>query len=264
MSAKTIAIINQKGGVGKTTTTVNLGVGLAAKGKKVLLIDCDPQGSLTIHLGRQQPEKLTVTLSELLEQAIKDAPISAQECILKHPEGVAFIPGNRNLTGLEAALIGAMSGETILQQCLAEIKAPYDYVLIDCLPSLGALAVNVLTAADSLLIPVQPQFLDIKGLEELLRTYAKVRKLLNPSLTIEGILLTMVNPRTNITKNIIQSLQDSYAQQVHIFHSHIPVAVSAKEASSQGMSIFAYDPYGKVAQTYALLVEEVLALAEEA
>lgn len=257
---KVMAVINQKGGVGKTTTAVNLGIGLAAKGKKVALIDCDPQGSLTIHLGCQQPEKLSVTLAELLRKVIEDEPISAGEGILKHAEGVDFIPANRNLTGMESALIGAMSGETILRQYLEQISEPYDYILVDCLPSLGMLAVNALTAVDSLLIPVQPQYLDVKGLEELLRTYGKVRKRLNPTLTIEGILLTMVNPRTNMTKTIIQSLHDAYAQQVRIFDTHIPVAVSAKEASSQGMSIFAYDHAKKVAKAYAQLVEELIGL----
>lgn len=260
MNTKTIAIANQKGGVAKTTTAVNLGVGLAAKGKKVLLIDCDPQGSMTIHLGHQQPEKLSVTLAELLQKVINDTPLEAGEGILSHCEGIDFIPANRNLTGMEAALIGAMSGETILQQCLEQISSGYDYIIIDCLPSLGMLAVNVLTAVDSLLITVQPQYLDIKGLEELLRTFAKVRRRLNPSLTIEGILLTMVNPRTNMTKNMIQSIQDAYAEQVRIFDTQIPIAVSAKEASSQGMSIFEYDPAGKVARAYAKLVEEVLNL----
>lgn len=257
-NTKTIAVINQKGGVGKTTTTVNLGIGLAAKGKRVLLIDCDPQGSLTIHLGYQQPEKLTITLAEMLQKVIDDMPFDVNEGILAHTEGVDFIPANRNLTGMEAALISAMSGETILRQFLEQVDASYDYVLIDCLPSLGMLAVNALTAVDSLLIPVQPQYLDIKGLEELLRTFGKVRRRLNPSLAIEGILLTMVNPRTNMTRTIIRSLQEAYAQQVRIFDTHIPIAVSAKEASSQGTSIFAYDPPGKVAIAYAQLVEEVL------
>lgn len=255
---KIIAVINQKGGVGKTTTAVNLGIGLGKKGKKVLLIDFDPQGSLTIHLGRQQPEKLNFTIAELLQKIIDDAPLDVGEAILKHAEGVSFIPANRNLTGMEAGLIGAMSGETILRQLLEQMDASYDYIIIDCLPSLGMLAVNALTAVDSLLIPVQPQYLDIKGLEELLRSYGKVRKRLNPTLAIEGILLTMVNPRTNMTRAIIQSLQDAYSQQVRIYDTHIPIAVSAKEASSQGMSIFAYNPAGKVAAAYAQLVEEVM------
>lgn len=257
-STKIIGVINQKGGVGKTTTAVNLGVGLATKDKKVLLIDFDPQGSLTIHLGQQRPEKLSNTIAELLQRVIDEAPLDAGEGILQHAEGVSFIPANRNLTGMEATLIGAMSGETVLQQFLEQIDESYDYIIIDCLPSLGMLAVNALTAVDSLLIPVQPQYLDIKGLEELLRTYGKVRKRLNPALTIEGILLTMVNPRTNMTKAIIQSLQDAYSQQVRIYDTHIPIAVSAKEASSQGISIFAYDPAGKVATAYMQLVEEVV------
>lgn len=257
-TTKTIAIINQKGGVGKTTTTVNLGIGLAVRGKKVLLVDCDPQGSLTIHLDHQQPEKLSVTLAELLRKVIEDEPMDAGEGILTHAEGVDFIPANRNLTGMEASLIGAMSGETILRQLLEQIDESYDYILIDCLPSLGMLAVNALTAVDSLLIPVQPQFLDVKGLEELLRTFGKVRKRLNPALTIEGILLTMVNPRTNMTKAIVQSIQEAYAQQVQIYDTHIPIAVSAKEASSQGTSIFSYDSAGKVAAAYAQLVSEVV------
>lgn len=260
-NTKVLACINQKGGVGKSTTAVNLGIGLAQKGKKVLLIDLDPQGSLTVHLGYQQPEKIPITIAEILQKVINDVPLEPQEGVLGHAEGVDFIPANRNLTGMEAALIGAMSGETVLRQYMEQIRGGYDYILIDCLPSLGMIAVNALTAVDSLLIPVQPQYLDIKGLEELLRTFAKVRRRLNPALSIEGILLTMVSPRTNMTRTIIQSLQNAYAEQIRIFDTRIPIGVSAKEASSQGTSIFSYDSTGKVAKAYARLTEEVMGIA---
>ena len=201
--ATTIAIVNQKGGTAKTTTCENLGIGLAMEGKKVLLVDVDPQGSLTISMGWQQPDELPTTLSTLMQKAMNDQPIQPGKGILHHAEGVDLIPANIELAGMEVALVNSMNREKMLKQVLDSAKREYDYILLDCTPSLGMLTVNALAAADTTLIPVQAQYLSAKGLEQLLQTVQKVRRQINPKLKIEGILLTMTDSRTN------------YGQQIH-------------------------------------------------
>ena len=200
--ATIIAVVNQKGGTGKTTTTENLGVGLALEGKKVLLVDTDPQASLTVSLGNPCPDDLSPTLSDLMGKIMMENPITPDEGILHHPEGVDLVPSNIELSGMEVALVNAMSRETILRQYLDTVKQNYDYILLDCMPSLGMLTVNALAAADNVLIPVQAAYLPAKGLEQLLGTINKVKRQINPKLKIEGILLTMVDSRTNYSKDI--------------------------------------------------------------
>ncbi len=260
MKTKVIAIALQKGGVAKTTTCINLGAGLEKSGKRVLLIDSDPQGSLSIALGCKQPSTLDITLATLMTKALNDQPFAPQEGLLTHPEGMSFLPANKDLAGLETTLVNAMSRETVLRQYLSEVKRPFDYILIDTGPSLGMLTVNALAAADSVLIPVLPQLLSAKGLEELLQTVSKVKKHINPKLSIDGILLTMVDGRTNYEREMAALLHSTYGGKLPIFRTEIPRSVRAAEQSAVCKSIFTHDPKGKAAAAYENLTKEVLSL----
>ena len=261
--ATVIVVTNQKGGVGQSTTCENLGIGLAMEGKKVLLVDTDPQGSLTISMGWQQPDELPTTLSTLMQKAMNDQPIQPGEGILHHAEGVDLIPANIELAGLEVALVNSMNREKMLKQVLESAKREYDYILLDCMPSLGMLTINALAAADTTLIPVQAQYLSAKGLEQLLQTVGKVRRQINPKLKIEGILLTMTDSRTNYGKQIDTLIRQAYGSKIKVFDQTIPRSVRAAETSAAGKSIFQHDPKGKVAEAYQSLAREVLVDAEK-
>lgn len=261
--ATIIAVVNQKGGTGKTTTTENLGVGLALEGKKVLLVDTDPQASLTVSLGNPYPDDLSSTLSDLMGKIMMEKPIVPGEGIIHHPEGVDLMPANIELSGMEVALVNAMSRETILRQYLDTVKQNYDYILLDCMPSLGMLTVNALAAADNVLIPVQAAYLPAKGMEQLLETINKVKRQINPKLRIEGILLTMVDNRTNYSKDISNLIRESYGGKLKVYKTDIPRSVRAEEISAEGHSIFQHDPKGKVADAYRVLTKEVLNNAEK-
>ena len=258
-----IAVVNQKGGTAKTTTVENLGIGLAREGKKVLLVDTDPQGSLTISLGYPRPDELEITLFDLLNKTINEDCVTAGEGIVHQAEGIDLIPANISLAGLEVALVNTMNRERILKQFLEPVKGNYDYVLLDCMPSLGMLTVNALAAADAALVPVQANYLSAKGLEQLLQTINKVKRQINPKLRIEGILLTMVDGRTNYGREISSLIRDTYGGHIKIFNSEIPRSVRAAEISAEGKSIFLHDPKGKVAEAYQNLTKEVMTNAEK-
>ena len=262
-SASIIGIVNQKGGTGKTTTCVNRGIDLVHEGKRVLIADCDPQGSLTISLGYPQPDSLPVTLADLMGNVLSDIPIHPGDGVLHHEEGVDILPANIALAGMEVSLVNAMSRETTLKQVLANYSKDYDHILLDCSPSLGMLTINALTAADRIVIPVQAQYLSAKGVEQLLGTVARVKRNINHKLKIDGVLLTMVDSRTNNSKEIASLLRSTYGPKIKVFDTEIPRSVRAAEISAEGKSIFEHDPGGKVAAAYHALTKEVLHLEEQ-
>lgn len=262
-AASVIGIVNQKGGTGKTTSCVNLGVDLTHEGKRVLLVDCDPQASLTISLGNPQPDTLPVTLADLMEHALNNEDVNAGSAILHHEEGVDIIPANISLAGMEVSLVNAMSRETTLKRVLASCAKDYDTVLLDCSPSLGMMTINALAASDRLIIPVQAQYLSVKGVEQLLNTVVRVKRNINHKLKIDGVLLTMVDNRTTNGREISALLRETYGSRIRVFDAEIPRSVRAAEISAEGKSIFAHDPVGKVAQAYHALTKEVLQIEEQ-
>ncbi len=244
--------------MGKTTTASSLGIGLARSGKKVLIIDADAQGSLTASLGFREPDKLEESLAVAMGNIINEEEMEAGYGILKHGEGIDLMPGNIELSGLEVSLVNVMSRELVMKHYIELVRDKYDYIIIDCTPSLGMITMNALACSDSVIIPVQAAYLPVKGLEQLIKTIGKVRRQINPRLFIEGILLTMVDARTNYARDISAMLREAYGGRVRIFENSIPLSVRVAEISAEGISIYKHDPKGKAACAYEALVKEVL------
>lgn len=255
---RVIAVANQKGGTAKTTSTVNLGIGLANAGKRVLLVDADPQGDLTTSLGWVDQDGLSVTLASQMDRIIRDGPLDVKEGILHHDEGVDLIPSNIELSGMEMTLVNAMSREFTMKSYLNDLKKNYEYILIDCMPSLGMLTINALAAADSVIIPVQAHYLPLKGMTQLIKTIGKVQRQINPGLRVDGVVLTLADMRTNLARATAESLRENYGRVIKVYQTVIPVGVKAAETSAAGQSIYSYDKNGAVAKAYEAFTKEVI------
>lgn len=248
---KVLAIINQKGGVGKSTTAINLAAALGERGKQVLLIDLDPQGNSTSGLGIEKSQVRACVYDVLLDELPIEEVIIPDVC-----EGLDLVPATINLAGAEVELVSLMARENRLKDAVGGLRGKYDYILIDCPPSLGLLTVNALVAADKLLIPIQCEFYALEGVTKLLDSMKRVKSVLNPSLDIYGVLLTMYDGRTTLARQVVREVRDYFGRIV--FETLIPRTVKLSEAPSFGQPITEYDPEGKGAQAYVSLAEEVI------
>lgn len=282
---KIIAVVNQKGGVGKTTTTMNLGYALAEKGKRVLLIDFDPQASLTVCMGYDDPDNLSCTIATLMSLAMEDRELpdnqdqyiyrkllDAKKVQVKRAISIDLIPSSMELSAVDVSLVNAVCRESVLKSVLEKINGKrdkmdanpcsgatgYDYILIDCSPSLGMLTINALVAANAVIIPVTPEYLSAKGLEILLRNILRVKRKINEELEIEGILFTMYRERVRLTRTIEEIISDTYGEEIPIYTSRIPSSVKVGESTLQSQPVLTYDSLNKVSLAYQALAEEVL------
>ena len=261
-NTKVIAVANQKGGVGKSTTVYNLGAGLAMQGKKVLLVDVDPQGDLTKMLGLRKPNDLPLTLGNAMNNIVAGVSGNEHPEIQTHYEGFDFVPGNRTLSAVEVGLVNVMSRETVLRQYIDEIKQDYDYVLLDCRPSLGMLVINALSASDYVLVPVQAEYFAAENMTELVSTVQNIKRHINPKLKIGGVFMTMAND-TNFRKDIVTSVKATYGKHLPIMQAVIPATVRLAEISTANHSIFKHEPKGRAAENDRTLVKEVMEIGEK-
>ena len=258
LKCKVIAIANQKGGVGKTTTAASLGVGLVRQGKKVMLIDADPQGSLSLSLGIEKPDNLETTIANVMERIVEDKEIEPGFAVVQTKEGIDLMPANIELSGIEVRLVNEMSRERVLKRYVDSKRQDYDFIIIDCMPSLGMMTFNALCSADSVIIPTTPEFLSAKGLEQLLGTINRVRRHINPGLKIDGILITMVDNRTRFGKGLTDLIRQQYGKYPTVFYTVIPRSVRTVECAAEGKSIYLHDKNGKVAEAYRNFTKEVM------
>lgn len=253
---RTIVIANQKGGVGKTTTTINLSASLAKLGKKVLVIDMDPQGNTTSGLGVEKDEVENTVYELLLGEC------TLEECIEKEVfENLSIVPSNVNLAGAEIELVGVAEKEYLLQKALDEVKERYDFILIDCPPSLNMLTINSMCAGDTVLVPIQCEYYALEGLSQLMHTIELVQDRLNPELEIEGVVFTMYDARTNLSLQVVENVKNNLNQT--IYKSIIPRNVRLAEAPSHGLPITEYDAKSTGAEAYRMLAEEVIHRGED-
>ncbi|MGN0569278.1 MAG: ParA family protein [Candidatus Fimenecus sp.] len=257
-TAKVIAICNHKGGVGKTVTTNCLGICLAQEGKKVLMIDFDPQGNLTKGLGFRDKSLYQYTIKDAMFDELNDTHRPYHEYITQVTENAFLIPANISFAGLDLQLAGMMSRETVLKRVLEQFKQEFDYILIDSTPTMSLYTINTLAAADSLIIPVQAEPYATDGLEDLMRTIRTAKKQLNPNLKIEGILLTMTDARTNLSKHISNQINQVFGQSVRVYKTEIPRSTKTAEASLYDKSPVIYAPKSTTAQAYQNFAKEVI------
>lgn len=261
-NCKVIAVANQKGGVGKSTSVYCIGAGLAMDGKRVLLVDVDPQGDLTKMLGQRKPHELPHTLAEQMNAVVQHSAEPEHPEILHHHEGFDFVPANRSLSAVEVGLVNVMSRETVLKRYLDGIKKNYDYVLLDCRPSLGILVINALSASDYVLIPVQADYLAAEDMTELIGTVQSIKRQINPKLKVGGVFLTMAN-ETNFRRDIVKSVRENFGKYLPVLQTVIPSTVRLAEISTADKSIFLHEPKGKAADAYRSLVKEVMSIGEK-